>query len=173
MFQAVGNAIKPAVDWIKRFFTPIQTDGAKALEWGKKFGNGLAEIIKRLIDAGKWAGKLVTLGGRIHLGGSSKDKAVVDGSHANGLNYVPFDGYRAELHKGESVLTASESQKWRKIKNYNSSSNSTSTLNFAPVINISGNADEVVILKALKKYKREIYQMLMALEKREAVRVYG
>lgn len=28
--------------------------------------------------------------------------------HANGLPYVPFDGYRAVLHKGERVLTARE-----------------------------------------------------------------
>ena len=33
---------------------------------------------------------------------------AVDGSHAGGLDYVPYDGYRAELHKGERVLTASE-----------------------------------------------------------------
>ena len=36
-----------------------------------------------------------------------------DGSHANGLDYVPFDGYRAILHRGESVLTASEAAAWR------------------------------------------------------------
>lgn len=36
-----------------------------------------------------------------------------DGSHANGLNYVPFDGYRAILHKGESVLTSQEASMWR------------------------------------------------------------
>lgn len=34
----------------------------------------------------------------------------VDGSHAGGLAYVPFDGYIAELHKGERVLTASEAR---------------------------------------------------------------
>lgn len=33
---------------------------------------------------------------------------AVDGSHADGLKYVPFDGYIAELHKGERVLTAEE-----------------------------------------------------------------
>lgn len=33
---------------------------------------------------------------------------ALDGSHANGLDYVPFDGYRAELHKGEFVATAAE-----------------------------------------------------------------
>ena len=33
-----------------------------------------------------------------------------NGSHAGGLSYVPFDGYIAELHKGERVLTASEAR---------------------------------------------------------------
>lgn len=37
----------------------------------------------------------------------------VNGSHARGLPFVPFDGYIAELHKGERVLTAKEA------KNYN------------------------------------------------------
>lgn len=31
---------------------------------------------------------------------------VINGSHAEGLDYVPFDGYVAKLHKGERVLTA-------------------------------------------------------------------
>lgn len=36
--------------------------------------------------------------------------APVNGSHAGGLPYVPFDGYIAELHKGERVLTADEAR---------------------------------------------------------------
>ena len=43
----------------------------------------------------------------------------VDGSHANGLAYVPYDGYIAELHEGERVLTAEEN------KNYTTSSSPT------------------------------------------------
>ena len=31
-----------------------------------------------------------------------------------GLSYVPFDGYIAELHKGERVLTAREADEYRK-----------------------------------------------------------
>lgn len=36
------------------------------------------------------------------------EKARIDGSHADGLSMVPFDGYRAELHKGEEVLRADD-----------------------------------------------------------------
>ncbi|XGU47240.1 phage tail tape measure protein [Fusobacterium necrophorum subsp. funduliforme] len=38
------------------------------------------------------------------------EKLGIDGSHANGLNYVPYDGYVAELHEGERVLTADENK---------------------------------------------------------------
>ncbi len=31
-----------------------------------------------------------------------------DGSHASGLAYVPYDGYRAILHRGESVVNAND-----------------------------------------------------------------
>ena len=37
-----------------------------------------------------------------------------NGSHAGGLSYVPFDGYIAELHKGERVLTANEARDYRR-----------------------------------------------------------
>lgn len=33
-----------------------------------------------------------------------------DGSHASGLPFVPYDGYRAILHRGETVLSARDSQ---------------------------------------------------------------
>ncbi|EPB8189305.1 phage tail tape measure protein [Clostridium perfringens] len=39
---------------------------------------------------------------------SSSSSMNADGSHYNGLDYVPFDGYIARLHKGERVLTAEE-----------------------------------------------------------------
>lgn len=42
--------------------------------------------------------------------------AAVDGSHASGLRYVPFDGYLAELHRGETVLSAPEAEAYRSGK---------------------------------------------------------
>jgi hypothetical protein len=34
--------------------------------------------------------------------------------HATGLNYVPYDGYAAILHRVEAVLTAAEARIWRR-----------------------------------------------------------
>lgn len=42
-------------------------------------------------------------------------KVDVDGSHATGLDYVNKDGYIAELHKGEMVLTESTADRFRKL----------------------------------------------------------
>ena len=38
----------------------------------------------------------------------------IDGSHKSGLDYVPYNGYIAELHKGERVLTATENKGYKK-----------------------------------------------------------
>lgn len=46
----------------------------------------------------------------------SKFTLNLDGTHAVGLDYVPFDNYLAALHEGESVLTAEESRVWRNFK---------------------------------------------------------
>ena len=41
---------------------------------------------------------------------SSRGGGFVDGSHAGGLDYVPWDGYIARLHQGERVLTAQQAR---------------------------------------------------------------
>ena len=49
-------------------------------------------------------------------------EGVIDGSHANGLSYVPFDNYLANLHEGERVLTRSENEDYSRVKESNDSS---------------------------------------------------
>ena len=44
-----------------------------------------------------------------------------DGSHKDGLNRVPFDGYKAILHKDETVLNKEQAKTWRKSENAKSS----------------------------------------------------
>lgn len=44
------------------------------------------------------------------LSSSHAVSGEVDGSHALGLSYVPWDGYIAELHKGEMVLTSAQAE---------------------------------------------------------------
>lgn len=53
----------------------------------------------------------------VGLGGLFGGGFSVDGSHATGLDYVPFDNYLAQLHEGESILTAEEARIWRSFKN--------------------------------------------------------
>ena len=56
-----------------------------------------------------------------------EDTPVVDGTHKTGLDYVPFDGYIAELHRGERVLTAEENNAYSNVENNSFSDVKTST----------------------------------------------
>lgn len=42
----------------------------------------------------------------------AQSSGSANGSHASGLDYVPFDGYRATLHQGERVLTQEENKRY-------------------------------------------------------------
>ena len=73
-------------------------------------------VLKNLLDyLPDWLSSFLKNGGSIGLLvkgigaiNERRKESAKNGSHANGLGYVPFDGYMAELHKGESVLTSSE-----------------------------------------------------------------
>lgn len=96
----LGEVLAPARDALRNF-------GAEALEW----------VTERIKDAVEWIQNLI--GWFKNLGNAEDESASEfssrsgrtgrpDGSHAAGLSYVPFDGYMAELHQGEMVLTAAQ-----------------------------------------------------------------
>ena len=89
-------------------------------EWftgiGEDIVNGIWQGISNMWDSlvgwfnNLWDG---LFGGRsVDVSVNQSVNARVDGSHAGGLRSVPFDGYIAELHKGERVLTAREASRY-------------------------------------------------------------
>lgn len=93
------------------------------------------------------------------IGSKAAERAGINGSHANGLNRVPFDGYVGELHRDEMVLTKNQAENYRKSNNSNgtepvktpSNSNNKNTKKIGDIyVTIQGNvignkqfADEV------------------------------
>lgn len=98
----------PAADAISTAFGVIQDAASKAAEWITSvfqpvadFFSGLAGTIKSIWEYGNNVGEF--------------DWASYGGMpNAIGNDYVPYDGYRAILHKGEAVLTAREAEEWRR-----------------------------------------------------------
>lgn len=71
--------------------------------------NAIPEPIKKLI------GKGLLLGAKLSPAGLLATAVTKVGKqHKTGLDYVPYDGYLAELHKGERVQTADEAADWRR-----------------------------------------------------------
>lgn len=88
--------------------------------------NAGRSIFQGLFDgiAGVWSSiynwvveKVNWLSDKLSFWNSSQSKMRANGSHATGLEYVPFDGYRAILHKGERVLTAEQAKEADKGQN--------------------------------------------------------
>ena len=94
IFESFKNTIKNLAEQIKSFF-------AKPFEY---MSEAIAGAKEKVLDFAR------KIPGVKYLVGEKENVAKVNGSHANGLNYVPFDGYTAELHKGERVLTKDENE---------------------------------------------------------------
>lgn len=90
----------------------------------------------------------------------------INGSHRTGLSYVPYDGYLAELHRGERVLTADENGQYGSLFNRlspTSSSttnnlNTTSSIVFSPniTINAGSNSNNEGLVQILENKIKEL-----------------
>lgn len=87
--------------------------------------------------------------------------ANVNGSHFSGLDRVPFDGYVAELHKDEAVLTAAEANAMRDLSSGVSNRvqpAATRNINPAPIPSypLLGKNDVAELLRDLKREIAEL-----------------
>lgn len=120
ILEGIKNAWKAVTEWFEKAWDSLK--------------NGT--LFKGISD---WfEGMFTNFGNRLKFG--------INGSHENGLSYVPYNGYVAELHKGERVLTAEENKRYS-----NGTSNGT-------VINFYSNEkiDEYTAAKELRRTVKDI-----------------
>lgn len=108
----------------------------------------------------------------------------IDGSHYNGLNYVPYDGYVGLLHKGERVLTARENKEYsdvgklRPVASMGSATQSSRMLsiqNSPQIIVQGGNGSNVEeqVSRGLKAGNDDLMNRLRELEAQERRLSFG
>lgn len=190
MFKGISNAVAPLVEWFKNLITPVKAvdDTAKNLgvTIGKTIGSaivGLTNLAKTVFDVIKWLNPLYWLfkGGKWAINATKENKknvvgikteaagkTKVDGKHEKGLSYVPRNGYIAELHQGERVLTKEEN------RNYSKNSQSV-ILQYSPSIEILGELKEAPewLKRLLKEHTKEILRMLDEYKRRQEARSYA
>lgn len=89
------------------FFTSVGGDIVQGIKDGISAAwEGLTNFVR-----GLWNGlkKIFTI-----KKSDIKVEGGADGSHAGGLDYVPYNNYVANLHRGEMVLTAKEAESYRR-----------------------------------------------------------
>lgn len=130
----VPESIKNVWADIKGFFVDIWNGITGAV-------NGAIEAIRTFLGLNSQAeSKTFTVGEQEYvdpmgvLGGLHLDAPIsLDGSHANGLSFVPENDYLATLHFGEAVLSRNEAEKWRNGQSGESGSVDLSSLTNAIV----------------------------------------
>ena len=103
--SAVGSRLYSAGRSIfQSLWDGIKSIGDSILGWVSDFVGKIGSFVSGIIDGFK----------DIVSGANDAKSAAksVDGKHANGLDYVPYNGYVAELHEGERVLTKQQNREY-------------------------------------------------------------
>lgn len=98
-------------------FSNVKTKIAEQLEKAWNTATEWWEKIKGIFSAPITATVNFVQSGLDKVKNAVSGKKKKDGSHFNGLSFVPRDGYMAELHRGERVLTAKENKDYTKERN--------------------------------------------------------
>lgn len=118
-YQEMLQSQKDSVDSIRE---DLVADGTwrtfgydMGIEFSKGFKSAAEEMEDELYGSGFFADTWEQLGNRWkRLLGIPVNAGA---NHADGLTYVPYNGYPARLHEGERVLTASEAREYGKGTN--------------------------------------------------------
>lgn len=118
----LGETLAPVAAGLKDVFAEGVYAAADAVAWLIEKIQGAIQWLKdlndRISNSEEW--KEFTTGE--HTPSSDYqallDSYKIDGSHAAGLYRVPYDGYVAELHRGERVLTSGEADAYNALERY-------------------------------------------------------
>lgn len=136
---SIVDLIAEAIGWFVDWFSNGVKDAIKeTFDW-------IQEMIDKFVDWWNNLGFVKAIKGA--FSGIKDTFNVISGSHAYGLEYVPFDGYIAELHKGERVLTAEQNKEYS-----NNSSGGNTVINFYSNERI----DEYTAAKELRRVTKDI-----------------
>ena len=115
--ETIPNAFQSMIDWISNGISSFVDIGYQIVD---SIMSGISAAWDGLVSwfNGIWNSLFGSRNVDVNVNANATSSGV-NGSHAGGLNYVPFDGYIAELHKGERVLTADEA------RGYNNRSNNS------------------------------------------------
>lgn len=106
-FQSAWESIQGIFEGVFDFFSTVGQNAVEGIKGGiAAVWGGLVSFVQGLWDGIK----------SIFVINASdvKNNTGVNGSHAGGLDYVPFNNYVANLHRGEMVLTAQEADDYRR-----------------------------------------------------------
>ena len=131
------------IDKLKEVWETMKSTAASAFDFILDYVAKIWESIKGFFSG--LGEKIKSLPGISWFFSDSEKKntnsPMIDGTHKTGLDYVPFDGYIAELHRGERVLTAEENNAYSSAESneFSNTSNSVNTKN-------SNKSDKKIIL---------------------------
>lgn len=116
-FDAILPILTGLYNWISPYFPVIQSIVENTFKGITKAVDTVTKAFKAVKDAISDAIDMLTFwdNKESESNKSTKSSIKIDGSHANGLEYVPYNSYIAELHKGERVLTAQENKSFNNI----------------------------------------------------------
>lgn len=105
--KSVGSKLKQAgKDIFNKLLDGIKSVASEITDFVQGIADTIGNIISGIID-----------GFNSVVSGADKARSAarsVDGKHANGLDYVPYNGYIAELHEGERVLTKQQNRDYNR-----------------------------------------------------------